>query len=157
MLLFLINRRHELIYTVATGSIYFVKTSAEEFHVQWSVLFKNYPIKMFAAEICLSGKTQKLLILNYSVITLKNSKIRKQISITKDSRDLFLISQAFYNLKIIAFFACDGVLVAGVCKKGSNLVSFRFGTQNNTHECLHQFLYRKLSTCGEPVEEKLEV
>ena len=157
MVYFWINRRHKLIFTVVTGSIYSVKTSTEVFHVQWSVQFIVYPNKMFAVEICLSGKAQKPLILSYSVLTLKNSKVRKQISITNESRVIFSISHAFYNLKFNVFFDCGGVLVVRVCQKRSNFDFFRFGTQNNTHECLHQCLYRKLLTCGKPVEGKLEV
>ena len=104
MLCFCFFQRRKLFVTVFTGSIYFIKISAEVFYLLGTFHLKKFPITLFVSKICLSEKTQKILFSNYSVISSKKLWNQKTKRLHKGFKWLFVFSRGILQNKNELFF-----------------------------------------------------
>ena len=109
MLCFCFFQRRKLFVTLFTGSIYFIKISAEIFYLLGTFHLKKFPITLFVSKICLSEKTQKILFSNYSVISSKKLWNQKTKRLHKGFKWHFVFSRSILQTKneLFCCFRCS--------------------------------------------------
>ena len=103
------SRNENSLLLFFTGSIYFIKISAELFYLLGNFHLKKFPITLFVSKICLSEKTQKILFSNYSVISSKKLWNQKTKRLHKGFKWLFVFSRGILQTKneLFCCFRCS--------------------------------------------------